>query len=51
MLECGNAGFDPQETLDVHCAMVLMSTVRGLAASILHAETLRIWTGEATRVH
>jgi hypothetical protein len=19
MLECGNAGFDPQDTLDVHC--------------------------------
>jgi hypothetical protein len=40
------AGFDPQETLDVHCGDGF-DEYRGLAAmSILHAETLRIWTGD-----
>src|SRR5438874_11583766 len=37
---------DPQETLDVHCGNGF-DEYRGLAAmSILHAETLRIWTGD-----
>jgi hypothetical protein len=43
--------------LPIRCAKLMTVNRWGfllratVAASILHAETLRIWTGEATRVH